>query len=94
MRELAVDDVQIGAAHAAGFDADQKLAGPGRRARGLAQLEGPTGLGEDHGTHTREITAAARSGNPAATVDPRTGRWYRAPIREGREAIAFVVADG
>ena len=53
VRELAVDDVQIGAAHATGPDPDPDLARPGRQAGPDLPLQGLPGCPEHHGFHGR-----------------------------------------
>jgi hypothetical protein len=51
MRQLAIDDVQVGSANAASADADQQLARDwlGRRQFGLAQRR--AGFVQHHGKH-------------------------------------------
>ena len=49
--QFAVDDMQIGAAHAAGADPDAHVAGPGRRILPRLKLERRAGRRQDHGVH-------------------------------------------
>jgi hypothetical protein len=49
--ELTIEDVQIGAADAAGADAEQYLPWPGLRPRELDQAQRPARLLELHGAH-------------------------------------------
>ncbi len=55
LRQLAVDDVQIGAADAAGLDPQPRLAGPGRRLRPLELLQWRADLGEGHRLHENAL---------------------------------------
>jgi len=49
--EIAVDDVQIGAANPAGRNRDQDLAGTGSLQRSLAHFEPRSGSIQHHGAH-------------------------------------------
>ena len=49
--DLAVEEVQVRAAHAARFDTQQQLAGRGHRRWPLDQLERPADASEHHGPH-------------------------------------------
>ena len=53
MVKLAVEDMQVGAAHSAGSDLDEDLAGPGLRHLELGGLERAAWPFEQHGLHVR-----------------------------------------
>ena len=57
-RELAVEQVQIGPAHATGAHLEEQLARAGARDRELGGYERPPGCLEHHGPH------GARAGRP------------------------------
>jgi hypothetical protein len=67
MRQFAVDDVQIGAADAAGFDPNPNLPRSGSRIGLLLHDQPFTGSPEDHGAHDRMRLQAERR-------DPATER--------------------
>src|SRR4029450_10986884 len=48
LSQLAIDDVEIGAAYAAGADLDQELAGSRFAQRQVTPFERPSGGGEHH----------------------------------------------
>jgi hypothetical protein len=66
IRQLAIDNVKIGAANAAGFNPDPDLARPGRGIGPLFQRERPAGSGKDHGLHGRSLLAFSVA--PASSV--------------------------
>ena len=73
--EVAVDDVQIGAAHAAGADGDQQLPGFRLRNRQLLQpqrLPGSVQLQRAHGTSDGTLLRL-----PRGYLISRTGTWAR-----------------
>ena len=49
--QLAIDEVKVGPAHAAGFDPQQDLAGGRARHGQLDRLQGQAGAFEQHGAH-------------------------------------------
>ena len=64
--QLAVDDVQVGAADAAGAHLERDLPGPGLRLGELGFLQRQADAGEEHGAHLRRTLVAQGSavGNP------------------------------
>src|SRR4029453_14500417 len=58
-------EVKVGPAHAAGQDAQQRLAGRGPRVGNLPQLQRPLRSGEDHRTHRHMIAGPLALGRPA-----------------------------
>jgi hypothetical protein len=53
LREIAIEDVEVSPAYAAGKDAYGDLARPGGRLREVLELQGLTLLVEEHGAHVR-----------------------------------------
>jgi hypothetical protein len=71
-RELAVDDMQVGAADAAGGHLEKDLPGTGLGSGQIGRPEGGARCVEDHGAHARKATAAAaRYEGPSASVGPQ-----------------------
>src|SRR5262249_34025963 len=73
IRQLAVDDMQVGPAYAAGADLDARVAGAGFRIVPPLKPERRTGRRQDHGMHLSVLTQACRilAGMTRATFDPR-----------------------
>jgi len=73
-RQFAVDDMQIGAANAAGTDPDAHISGPRRRILPQLKPERRAGRRQDHGVHLvchPHASACTLSGSSLATFDPR-----------------------
>ncbi len=60
-RQLVVEQMQIGTAHAAGLDAQRDFVRAGRRQRHFAQLERCAGREQPHRLHARSLQAAGNA---------------------------------
>ncbi len=91
--QVAVDDVQVGAAHAAGGDPDQDLPGPRHGHLALDERERRMGRGEHHRARPRLHVTAVPSSARAAS-----GLRIRSPSRRARRAsfsraLSFVTSQ-
>ena len=57
LREIAVDDVEVGAADAAGAHSEEDVAGRGLRARNVGEAQ--DALGENGGAHATPVSGHA-----------------------------------
>jgi hypothetical protein len=59
--QLAVDNVEVGAAEAAGVDLQQNLPWAGPRSRLIAEFERPAGCRENHRPHGNSVADPVRA---------------------------------